>query len=127
MIHETFMNRWKGWGQVPPKDAIVISIQRSNGHILAPSEQLLTDWQNRKKKSSSSYRMKWQDYRERFIREMESPKAKEEIQTIATLSRFKDVYLVCSCWNDRRECHRFIVLELVKDVMEVQSRQGGRP
>lgn len=124
-VKEIYFNRYSGWRDgVIPKGEIIF-IQRSRGHVLSPSTELLTKWQNHKK-----HGMTWEDYTKQFLGEMQSPKAQAEIERLARLAIEKgdseDIWLVCSCSNIRKECHRFIIIELIqKKILELTDR--GNP
>lgn len=125
MIHETFFNRFNrgSWGTGTKPDGEVIFIMRSKGQILSPSWELLNDWQNHKEN-----KMTWQDYRRRFIDEMNNSKALEEIKWLADLSYSKEIWLVCSCRNSRKECHRYLVLDFIRqaDGLVALPLSGGQ-
>ncbi len=110
MIHETYFTHHKGgWrdGIAPQGEAVFI--MRSKSQVLSPSWNLLKDWKN-----CTKNKMAWRDYTQRFLEEMESDEAKAEIKRLSDLSHTKDIWLVCSCYNARKECHRFIVLDLIR-------------
>jgi len=109
MIYETFYNRYRGWGTGSKPNGEVIFIMRSKGHVLSPSVELLKDWQNRAKN-----KMTWSDYKRRFFDEMNSSSVLEEIRRLADLSHNKDIWLVCSCYNSKKECHRYLVLDYIR-------------
>ncbi len=131
MIRETYysLNAIKakktetGWGTGNEPKGDIIFLMRKPPHenhmyqnisVLAPSSDLLQDWLNRTKKGSNSYRMTWQDYTRRFLQEMDHPEAQAEIKRLAEQSYDKNIWLVCACFNDRKECHRFLVLDLIR-------------
>lgn len=107
-IYETYFNRYKGGWRGDVKPANPIFIMRSKGHILSPSAELLRAWSRRVKTG-----MTWQQYRDLFLKEMESPEARKEIKRLAELSKTQDIWLVCACHNDKRECHRYIIMDMV--------------
>ncbi len=113
MIRETFKNQYRGWGTGKKKpDGEVLFIMRSHGHVLSPSWDLWNDWllKNRRKT-----KMTWHDYTRGFIEEMKHPAALKEIRPLAGLSHSMDIWLVCSCWNSRKECHRYLILDLIRE------------
>ncbi len=106
MLKETYYNQYKGWGIIIPKDAVSVNVMRSNGSILAPSYKLLNDWKKEK--------IFWREYTERFIKEIESnPDAIDLMKQIKELSKTQDVYLICACHNKKKQCHRFILIEMI--------------
>lgn len=115
-IHETYYNRYAGWGKKPPEGAIVEIIMRNKGHALSPSYDLWQAWQKRKKTASKQGRY-WTLYKERFLNEMKSTQAQAEIKRLAEIANNNDVWLVCSCSNKFNYCHRFLVMGLVEEKM----------
>lgn len=114
-IYETYFNRYAGWGEKPPKGAIVEIIMRNKGHVLSPSHDLWQAWYNRKKTASKQDRY-WEMYKERFFNEMKSTEAQADIKRLAELSKDNDVWLVCSCSNKFNYCHRFLVMSLMNEL-----------
>lgn len=105
MLKETYYNQYKGWGIVIPEDAHKVFVMRSHGSFLAPSWELLRDWQ--------AERISWEEYKERFRNEMLSPVARTIMKDIKMLSKDVDVYLICSCHNKENHCHRFILIDMI--------------
>jgi uncharacterized protein YeaO (DUF488 family) len=62
VLKETYYNQFKGWGTEIPEEAHKIKVMRSNGSFLAPSFELLKDWQ--------ADRISWEEYKGRFKNEM---------------------------------------------------------
>jgi len=109
MLKETYFNQYKGWGMIIPKDAIQINVMRTYGSILSPSYSLLNDWKDKK--------LSWENYTERFIKEIQSnPEALKYMTQIKELSKNKDVYLICACYNKKKQCHRFILIEMINNL-----------
>jgi len=106
MLKETFDNRFRGWGEKPPADAVVIHVMRSYGHLLSPSIELLTDYQNK--------RINWAQFITQFKKEMDNERCKMEMKKIKERSKEVDVYLVCACWNKEKKCHRFILMDMIE-------------
>ncbi len=112
MIRETFFNKYNGgWGTGFKPEGKVIFIMRSREHVLSPSWSLWNAWQIKNRRLN---KMTWTDYTIRFLEEMKSPQAINEIKRLAKLSHTWDIWLVCSCFNSRRQCHRFLVMDLIK-------------
>lgn len=109
MLKETFHNRYKGWGEKLPKDAVVIDVTRSVGHLLSPSYELLMDY---KKK-----RINWEQYVVRFKKEMDNAACRNEMLRIKDLSEKQDVYLVCVCWNKEKKCHRYLLINMINKMV----------
>ena len=116
-LHETYYNRFNGWGETPPTDAIRMYIMRSNANVLSPSKGLL-DWWNAVKGLNLDM---WDEYVERFLEEMKSPQTIAAIKRLAELSKEKDVWLICSCSNKAKHCHRFLVYELIQDELNKEG------
>ena len=109
MLKETYFNQYKGWGTIIPKNSIPINVMRSNGSILSPSYSLLNDWKDKK--------ISWYNYTKRFIEEIQSnPEALQLMKDIKELSKEQDVYLICACHNKKKQCHRFILIEMINNL-----------
>ncbi len=109
MLKETFHNVYKGWGVKPSEDAIVINVTRSANYILSPSIELLMSYKEN--------RITWDQYVVRFKKEMNNEACKSEMRKIKELSEEKDVYLVCVCWNKDRRCHRYLLMEMINNMV----------
>lgn len=110
MIKETYYNEYLDkWGTGTKPIDEVIFIMRSYKHVLSPSWKLLKDWNTRDKT-----KLTWPEYIRRFLVEMETAAAQSEIQRLADVSRSRDIWLVCSCYNSRGECHRYLILDLIR-------------
>ncbi len=107
-IYETYYNRYKGGWRGGVEPANPIFIMRSKGHMLSPSVELWRAWSRHVKNG-----MTWQQYTEQFLKEMESPEAVKEIKRLAELSHTQDIWLVCACHDERRECHRYLIMGLI--------------
>ena len=58
--------------------------------------------------------MRWPEYRERFLREMEEPEARRYLAKVRQMQvEGKSVALACFC-RDERYCHRRLVAELLR-------------
>ncbi len=109
MLKETYYNQFKGWGTDIPEEAYKIKVMRSHGSFLAPSWELLRDWQ--------AERISWEEYKERFKNEMlSSVAARTTMKDIKKRSKDGDVYLVCSCHNKENHCHRFILMDMINQL-----------
>ena len=107
MLKESYISNWKNL----PEDAIKIRVARPS--ILGPSEKLLWDYKNGK--------INWQEYKIQFRLEIISnPEAMKELDRISALSKTKDVYLIC--YEKEYPCHRFILIDIIKEMEEYEQR-----
>ena len=106
MLKQTFYNRYKGWGEKPPSNAMTINVTRSAGYLLSPSYELLMDYKNK--------RINWDQYVVRFKKEMYNDACRTEMMRIKDLSKVQDVYLVCVCWNKDKKCHRYLLIDMIE-------------
>lgn len=99
-IKESYIANWKNL----PHIAYKVRVARPS--ILSPSKELLEDY---KKK-----RIDWSEYEKRFRKEiLSNPKAMNELNILKTISKFKDVYLIC--YEKKYPCHRFILIDMIKE------------
>ena len=111
MIKETYYNQYKGWGEIIPSTAKIINVMRSNGSILAPSYSLLNDWKDKK--------ISWEEYTRKFKQEMnENDNVLRFMKEIKEASKIGDIYFVCACHNKKKQCHRFILIEMINKIGE---------
>jgi uncharacterized protein YeaO (DUF488 family) len=109
MLKETYYNQFKGWGTEIPKEAHKVFVMRSHGSFLAPSWELLRDWQ--------AERISWGEYEDRFRNEMlSSVEARAIMNDLKILSKNSDVYLICSCHTTEKHCHRFILIDMINQL-----------
>ncbi len=106
MLKQTFYNRYKGWGEKPPCDAMIIDVTRTAGHLLAPSYELLMDYKEK--------RINWNQYVVRYKKEMDNDACRSIMKIIKKLSEVQDVYLVCVCYNKDKRCHRFLLKDMIE-------------
>lgn len=106
MLKETFYNRYRGWGEAPPKDAAVINVTRSAGHLLSPSIALLVAYKDG--------RITWDQYVIRYKKEMNNEACRNEMKKIKDMAKTIDVYLICFCWNKDKKCHRFLLMDMIE-------------
>lgn len=108
-----------------PKDTKTVLVMRGRGNDeLAPSKELLDDFNRFKKKFQNGldgyhdpYTYAWDksNYEERFRTEiLSNPKALERLKTLAEESRDKDIFLICYEADDK-PCHRKILLQIAKE------------
>ncbi len=101
MLKESYISMWNKL----PADAVKVRVARPS--VLSPSLALFRE--------SKEGRITWQVFEERFRKEMTSnPKAIAELKRLKQLSEQKDVYLIC--YEKTYPCHRFILLDLMKDL-----------
>jgi uncharacterized protein YeaO (DUF488 family) len=102
-----------------PKDAIKIEVGYPS--IFAPSEELLSDfnefkWKLMKKgiAKPEARRRAWKqtDFEKRYRKEIESkPKVVDKLKGIKKLAKKKDVYLYCYC--GKNPCPRFVLIDII--------------
>ncbi len=77
--------------------------------VLSPSRELLAGW--------TRSLITWDEYTSSFREEiLESPEAVAALRHIIELARTRDVYLIC--WEKAPPCHRFILLDLARELSE---------
>ena len=82
---------------------------------LAPSQELLLVWR--------CGLITWEEYTARFREEiLGSPEAMAALRHIVELSRTRDVWLIC--WEKGPPCHRFILLDMAREIAGEGPRQG---
>lgn len=101
MIKESYIANWKNLPKTG--DAYLVRVARPS--ILSPSKELL-----------HAYKVgviDWLEYEKRFRSEiLNNPKAISELKHLKTISRFKDVYLIC--YEKKYPCHRFILIDIIE-------------
>jgi len=106
MILGGYIAKWREY----PKDEIKIRVARPS--ILAPSEGLLRDWKEG--------RIDWIEFEKRFLDELRSnPVAVKRLLEIATLSKERNVRLIC--YEKEFPCHRFILIDIVRALQGVAT------
>ena len=77
---------------------------------LAPSPELLKDYQSRS--------INWTEFQRRFLIQMKSPIVRELLTFILKESQDRDVYFVCTCPpREGNHCHKFLLLDLVNNII----------
>lgn len=100
MLMETYLANLRNL----PDKAVKIRVARPSR--LAPSKDLLRDWDAR--------RISWSEYESRFKSEMlAKPAAISQMREIKKLAETQDIYLYCY-EKPPKPCHRFILIELIK-------------
>lgn len=84
----------------------VIDVTPTSNSPLSPSRKLASDFRGNK--------ITWEEYTERFRKEMNNPVIESMLLDIAKQAVTEDVYLIC--YEARGHCHRFILLELIKEL-----------
>jgi uncharacterized protein YeaO (DUF488 family) len=60
-------------------------------------------------------KLNWSVYKKRFLSEIKNnPAALDEIKELGQMSRDQVVTLLCHCIGMDKDCHRFIIQELVE-------------
>lgn len=104
MIRETYLAILKRMREEHPEAEFIV-VTATAKHILAPPWGLV----KRVKK------IPWDEYERLYIKWIQSkPGALQELRRIKWLSKMKDVYLVC--YEKEFPCHRFILMQMIKDV-----------
>lgn len=103
MLKETFLSNILNVKKANPNAGIIV-VMRGRGHILSPSWPLLNGYLAKK--------VSWDEYVERFVKEMENPRCINEMQRNGELARTKDVYLVCQ--ERIGHCHRFLLVDMIR-------------
>jgi len=110
MIKETYLSAKRK--VVLPGDMVldISRFRKKNGDIspLAPSRQLLNDW--------NKGRIVWKEYVERYYQALRQNKdASPLIEEIADLAVQEDVWLVCV--EKEYPCHRFLVKQIIERIL----------
>jgi uncharacterized protein YeaO (DUF488 family) len=101
MLKESYISRWKAL----PEEAMKVRVARPS--ILSASKELLYDYKQG--------RIDWKEFEGRFRKEiLGNPKAVAELKRLKELSKEKDVYLIC--YEKNYPCHRFILMDLIKEL-----------
>ena len=104
MIKEGYIAQWKNYSE----DEIKIRVARPS--ILGPSKKLLQDYKEND--------LSWAEYTTRYIAEiLASGRALRQIDDIIELSKNKTVRLIC--YEKSPPCHRFILMDMIKERGEV--------
>jgi len=101
MLKEGYIAIWRKLQQANP-DAILIRVAIPS--ILSPSRELLKDYKDGK--------VDWNEYIDRFYKEMKKPECVKEMKRIKELAKTKDVYLMC--YEKTYPCHRFLLIDMIK-------------
>ena len=110
-IFEGYIANWKNY----PKDEIKIRVARPS--VLAPSQELLSEFNRLKKRYGRERAWELSGYEERFRREiLSNPKATAKLREIKELAKNRRVRLIC--YEKNPPCHRFILMKLIEEVEE---------
>ncbi len=93
-------------------DAEIVYVARRGGSVLAPSWDLLEAFKEE--------RITWDEYIQRFVKEMDNPVSKAEMLRIGNLAKTKDVYLVC--FERKGNCHRYLLVDMINKMMKPKPR-----
>ncbi len=91
--------------------AELINVTASAGSKLAPSWKTLNVYKAKE--------ITWDQYIERFVREMNNPVSRDEMLRIGNLAKTKDVYLLC--FERKGNCHRFLLVDMIRDLLLEES------
>jgi uncharacterized protein YeaO (DUF488 family) len=91
--------------QKPPEYVRFDQIQECPA--LAPSTEIL--------EKLKTCQLTWDEYKEKYLKELQNPITKELLKFITQESKEKDVYFVCGCESGDR-CHRFILLSAMDNL-----------
>lgn len=107
MIHESYLANWRN---LPSREvAEWIAVTRTAQSVLAPGWGLLHDWKEGL--------IDWAEYTRRFRAEIcGNPAAIARLREIRELAEHREVYLLCYEKALDRRCHRFLLLDLIKEV-----------
>ena len=87
----------------------VLRDQMTHMPALAPSKQLLQDYKNK--------RITWNQYTERFIKEMDTDNATAALLELMLKSnQGEDIRLLCYEKALNRQCHRFLLLDMLREM-----------
>jgi hypothetical protein len=96
--------------------AVIINVTRGAGSVLGPSWDLLNDWRAK--------RITWDEYVQRFVKEMDNSLARDMMVSVGNLAKTKDVYLVC--FERKGNCHRFLLVDMINRLTAPASVDYGR-
>jgi uncharacterized protein YeaO (DUF488 family) len=105
MLRESYKRKIKEIREVNPKMK-VIDVTPTSNSPLSPSPELMSDFR--------SNRITWDEFKERFIKEMNTPTIEATLLDIARQAVNEDIYLIC--YEARGHCHRTILLDLIEEL-----------
>ncbi len=105
MLLETYKRKIKDIRQVNP-NMKVIDVAPPSNSPLSPSIELASDYRLKK--------ITWDEFKERFKREMDTPTIETILLDIAKQAANEDVYLVC--YDNKQNCHRFILMDMIEEL-----------
>jgi len=108
-IFEGYIANWRNY----PKDEIKIRVARPS--VLAPSQELLSEFNRLKERYGRERAWELSGYEARFRGWiLGSPKAMAKLREIRELARTRRVRLIC--YERNPPCHRFILMKLIEEV-----------
>jgi len=108
-IFEGYIANWRNY----PEDEVKVRVARLS--VLAPSQELLSEFNRLKKRYGRERAWELSGYEERYKREILSdPKAMAKLREIKELARTRNVRLIC--YEKNPPCHRFILMKLIEEV-----------
>jgi uncharacterized protein YeaO (DUF488 family) len=111
VLKECSFNSHVGWSINPNPymtNSKVEFVQRNCNHKLSPTYPLINEFKGG--------HIGWYEFASKFKSEMDNEICKRDMRRIKELSKENDVYLICSCSNNFRHCHRFILLDLINNM-----------
>lgn len=121
-LHETYVSKAT---QIPKESRAFVMRNRGNDE-LAPADSLFSDFKERERELKAqridgieAHNQAWDDvhYEQRFKEQvLKNPAAVQKLRAIAKTSQTKDLYLICY-EKPPKKCHRFILLELIKEIL----------
>jgi len=108
-IFEGYVAKWRNY----PRDEVKVRVARPS--VLAPSRELLSEFNRLKKKFRRERAWELSGYEERYKREiLSNPRAMAKLREIKELARTRSVRLIC--YEKNPPCHRFILMKLIEEV-----------
>lgn len=107
MLRETYKRKVKDIREVNP-NLKVKDVTTTSNSPLSPSLELASDFRNRI--------ITWDEFVVRYKKEMNTPVIEAMLLDIARQAANEDIYLLCNDKAQNQECHRFILMDLIKDI-----------
>jgi len=105
-IFEGYIANWRNY----PKDEVKVRVARPS--VLAPNQELLSKFNQLKKRYGRERAWELSGCEERFRREiLSNPKATAKLRETKELAKTRSVRLIC--YEKNPPCHRFILMKLI--------------
>jgi uncharacterized protein YeaO (DUF488 family) len=101
----------RGWARPYSKVGLQVAGEGQCRRDLAPSRQLLDDWNNRKVTG-----LTWEVYVSRYTKEMASQQ--DAIAALAEEARNSTITLLCQEEEGDLHCHRHLLKKMIEDAMK---------